>query len=76
MNILWDMFLNELNLNNNGISSSFIAENTSLCYKFKLIYFEDRGKADLIKLLFFLGKQVFEDVQIKQTEWNNFSNEK
>nr|UOU03294.1 glutathione S-transferase sigma 5 [Brachionus rubens] len=38
--------------------------------KFKLIYFEDRGKADLIKLLFAYSNQSYEDVQIKPLEWN------
>jgi len=70
------MFHNELNLNsNNGnLTGSLIPGNTNSnsSYKFKLIYFEDRGKADLIKLLFYLGKQEYEDVQIKQTDWNNF----
>ena len=37
-------------------------------YRFKLIYSEDRGKADLIKLIFFLKNQIYEDLQIKQAD--------
>ncbi|CAF0769074.1 unnamed protein product [Brachionus calyciflorus] len=36
----------------------------------KLIYFEDRGKADLIKLLFAYTGKTYEDVQIKPSDWN------
>ncbi len=41
-----------------------------MSYKFKLLYFEDRGSADLIKLIFSVSSQVYEPVQIKQAEWN------
>ena len=37
--------------------------------KYKLIYSEDRGKADIIKLLFAYVKQPYEDVQIKSSDW-------
>ena len=67
------MLFIETNLNQNGsVASSFISENSNTGYKFKLIYFEDRGKADLIKLLFYLGKQTYEAIQIKQTEWTYY----
>lgn len=41
-------------------------------YRLKLLYFEDRGNADLIKLLFSISDQPFESVQIKQSEWNSY----
>ncbi len=40
--------------------------------KFKLLYFEDRGSADLIKLIFTIAEQNYESVQIKQSEWNAY----
>lgn len=39
-------------------------------YKFKLIYLEDRGNTDLIKLIFAFSGKSYDDVQIKQTEVN------
>lgn len=41
-------------------------------YKFKLLYFEDRGSADLIKLLFSIADQQYDSVQIKQSEWSTY----
>ncbi len=41
-------------------------------YKFKLLYFEDRGSADLIKLLFAYANQPYDDVQIKPSDWNTY----
>lgn len=41
-------------------------------YKYNLLYFEDRGSADLIKLLFYFANQPFEGIQIKQNEWNHY----
>ncbi len=41
-----------------------------MSFRFKLLYFEDRGSADLIKLLFSISKQSYEPVQIKLSEWN------
>lgn len=43
-------------------------------YRFKLIYSEDRGKADLIKLIFFFKNQIYEDLQIKQADQIFYSN--
>nr|AYN44501.1 glutathione S-transferase S5 [Brachionus rotundiformis] len=40
--------------------------------RFKLMYLEDRGKADLIKLLFAYLNQTYEDFRIKPTEWNYY----
>lgn len=40
--------------------------------RYKLIYFEDRGKTDLIKLLFAVAGQSYEDIQIKPTEWSQY----
>ena len=40
--------------------------------KLKLIYFEDRGKTDLIKLILSLANQPYEDIQIKPTEWSQY----
>ena len=39
-------------------------------YKFKLIYLEDRGNVDLIKLIFTFADKPYDDIQIKQTEVN------
>lgn len=39
-------------------------------YRFKLIYLEDRGTTDLIKLLFKFAGKTYEDVQIKHSEVN------
>lgn len=41
-------------------------------YKLKLIYFEDRGKIDLIKLLLDTTGQSYEDVRINPTEFNQY----
>jgi glutathione S-transferase len=38
--------------------------------KYKLLYFNERGKADLIKLILALSNEDYEDVQIKSHEWN------
>ncbi len=40
--------------------------------KYKLVYSEDRGKADIIKLLFAYVKQPYEDVQIKSSDWQAY----
>nr|QVK45613.1 glutathione S transferase [Brachionus paranguensis] len=40
--------------------------------RFRLMYSEDRGKADLIKLLFAYSNQVYEDFKIKPAEWNYY----
>lgn len=39
-------------------------------YKFKLIYLEDRGTTDLIKLIFKFASKTYDDVQIKHSEVN------
>jgi glutathione S-transferase len=41
-------------------------------YKFKLLYFEDRGTADLVRLIFAVAQHQYEAVKIKQSEWNHF----
>jgi glutathione S-transferase len=43
-------------------------------YRFKLIYSEDRGKADLIKLIFSIKNQIYEDIKIKQADQNFYNN--
>lgn len=40
--------------------------------RLKLIYTEDRGKADLIKLLLAYSKQPYEDFKIKPAEFNYY----
>nr|QUF59402.1 glutathione S-transferase GSTS5 [Brachionus angularis] len=40
--------------------------------KFKLIYFEERGKSDLIKLLLSYLNQTYEDIKIKPNDWNYY----
>ena len=37
--------------------------------RYKLTYFDFRGRADLIRLLFVAGKVDFEDVRISFEEW-------
>ena len=61
-----------LSFQNGNHASSMIVQEASVSYKFKLIYFEDRGKADLIKMLLYLGKHSYEDIQIKQAEWTYY----
>lgn len=41
-------------------------------YKFKLLYFEDRGSADLIRLMFAVAQHHYEPIQIKLSEWNHY----
>jgi glutathione S-transferase len=41
--------------------------------KLRLIYLEERGKTDLIKMILSVGGQCYEDIQIKPTEWTAFS---
>jgi glutathione S-transferase len=41
--------------------------------KLRLIYLEERGKTDLIKMILAVGGQQYEDIQIKPTEWAAFS---
>ena len=60
------------NSTTNNTCNVVISPQPNTFYKFKLIYFEDRGKADLIKLMLHLGKQTYEEIQIKQTEWNYY----
>jgi glutathione S-transferase len=38
--------------------------------KYKLVYIDERGKADLIKLILKIVNEDFEDVQIKLHEWS------
>nr|AIT99309.1 glutathione S-transferase sigma 8 [Brachionus koreanus] len=40
--------------------------------RFKLMYSEDRGKADLIKLILAYLNQSYEDFKIKPSEWNYY----
>lgn len=40
--------------------------------RFKLMYSEDRGKADLIKLLLAYANKSYEDFKIKPAEWNYY----
>ena len=56
----------------NGTKNCPILQQPKKSYKFKLIYFEDRGAADLVKLLFAYAEFAYEDVQIKQSEWNSY----
>lgn len=58
--------LNDLT-NTNCVADSNKNQNN---YRFKLIYFDDRGKADLIKLIFACASNTFEDIKIKQSEWS------
>ena len=51
---------------------SEMAQANRKTYRFKLIYFEERGSVDLIKLLFKLANEPYEDVQIKVSEWNAY----
>jgi glutathione S-transferase len=53
----------------NGVFNSLEAQKN---YKFKLIYFEDRGRADLIKLLFSIVNCPYEDVKISPIDWNHY----
>jgi hypothetical protein len=47
-----------------------MSESKNKKYKFKLIYLEDRGNIDLIKLIFAFAGKEYENIQIKQTEIN------
>ena len=64
--------MNGASVHTNGHSNSNGTNGTKKSYKYKLIYFEDRGKADLVKLLLYLSKQEYEDIQIKQVDWNHY----
>lgn len=48
-------------MNQNGSTSNTV--------KYKLIYFDERGKADLIKLILKVTDQEYENIQIKSHEW-------
>jgi hypothetical protein len=41
-------------------------------YEFKLIYLEDRGNVDLIKLIFTFAGKPYDDIQIKHTEVDSY----
>jgi glutathione S-transferase len=41
-------------------------------YKLKLLYIEDRGKTDLIRLILSYANQDYESVRIKTTEWSQY----
>jgi glutathione S-transferase len=60
-------------MNLNGLEKlSEPGSSTKIEHKFKLIYFDDRGPADLIKLILSLNDQQYENIQIKNSEWNNY----
>lgn len=44
--------------------------------QYKLIYFNSRGKAEVIRLIFAEAAIPYEDVRIERSDWPNFKQSK